>query len=118
MTTIERIVEIPADRRLLLDMSLPEHIPCGVVKIVLNFIPAVQPAPAPKLDGELEKALEEAERKWLYNRAHPEELKGAIKKFKDQGPIFDGAAGVIFQRKIRDEWEDRLAGTGLSDSAD
>lgn len=118
MTTIEQIVDIPADRRLRLDMPLPQNVPSGTVKIVLNFMPAGESGPVSKLDPELEKALEEAEKKWIYNQAHPKELKAAIERLKEHGPMFGGADGVTFQRKIRDEWEERLVRIGLSDITD
>jgi hypothetical protein len=118
MTTIEQIVDIPADRHLRLDMPLPQSVPNGTVKIILNFMPAGESGLASKLDPELEKALGEAEQKRIYNQAHPEELKEAIEKLKEHGPMFGGVDGVTFQRKIRDEWEDRLVRISLSDITD
>jgi hypothetical protein len=45
MMTIEQTVEIPANRRLTLDLDVPEDLPLGLAKVEVTFTPAV---PRPK----------------------------------------------------------------------
>jgi hypothetical protein len=89
--TIERTVEIPADRRIIVEV--PPEIPAG--KVVLTFTPAE--------DRELEKV----ERIWEWNRTHPGELRAKLLKLRGSLPSdsFGGLNGVAYQRKIRDEWD-------------
>jgi hypothetical protein len=118
--TIQQTIDIPASRKVHLDITLPEDMPCGRTELVLDFRPSAAHAGAsgkPRLDPILEKALREAEEKWAYNQAHPEELKTSLARLRENGPLFGGADGVEFQRKIRDEWEDRPVKPGLSGSA-
>jgi hypothetical protein len=95
-------------------VSLPQDTPYGRTEVVLHFKPSAGQSETPvsdakpKLEPMLEKLLQEAEAKRLYNQAHPEELQECLKNLRDGGPLFDGIDGVAFQRKIRDEWEDRL----------
>jgi len=42
MHTIQQVVTIPADRRLRIDLSLPDTIPPGVSEILIVFSPAHQ----------------------------------------------------------------------------
>jgi hypothetical protein len=114
MITIEQTVAVPENRHVNFDVTLPETLPQGQVQVIVNFMPVRADA---KYDPVLEKALEEAKKKWAYNRAHPEEIskkinaaRGCLKGSK----AFGGLGGVAYQRKIRDEWEDRLVKMGLS----
>jgi hypothetical protein len=117
---IEQTIDIPASRRIYFD--LPESFNCDQARVTLRFEPVtaktVSAALPAKQDDDWTKALEKAEEIWAYNRAHPEELQASLNKLKENGPIFGGIDGVDFQRKIRDEWEDRLVKIGLSDIVD
>jgi hypothetical protein len=56
MTTIQKSVEIPEDRRVRLDLTLPEGFPAGQAKILIFISPDVETAPAvplPELAGSL-----------------------------------------------------------------
>jgi hypothetical protein len=105
MMTLEQTVDIPADRRLYLE--LPETVPSGRTKLILNFeaLPSQSAAPLKnELSPELRAAMQEAEEKWRYNKAHREEINAFRGCLKDS-PIWDNLDGVAYQRKIRDEWD-------------
>jgi len=56
MTTIQKCLEIPEDRRLRLDLTLPEDFPAGQAKVLVFIYPNVEtepPAPLPELAGSL-----------------------------------------------------------------
>jgi hypothetical protein len=60
--TIEQTIEIPADRRLVLD--LPEDIPAGTAKMTLSISPQVKPVTMsrqaafdPRLEGAVDPAM-------------------------------------------------------------
>jgi hypothetical protein len=88
---IEQTIEIPADRRIVIDV--PPEIPMG--RVILTFTPAADRAP------------EQAERIWNWNRTHPRELR--LKLLKLQGSLpsesFGGMDGAAYQRNVRDEWD-------------
>ncbi|GHV25180.1 hypothetical protein AGMMS4952_02300 [Spirochaetia bacterium] len=99
---IQQTVDIPANRKLYLE--LPETVPSGKTKVILEFKSPVQTDTYPEPLSGLEKLLKEAEEKRLYFQAHPEEiraLRGCL-----PGTAFGGMDGVTFQRKTRAEWED------------
>ena len=77
MTTIQKIIDIPADHRLLLDLPLPKDIPVGRAEIQVTIIPYP------------EKSLK---------RRPFEGLAGSLK----DSAIF-GRDGVDLQREMRDE---------------
>jgi len=77
MTTIHKIVEIPADRRLHLSLDLPDDLPIGQAEVRLSISPtAPKTAPATFAD-----------------------FTGCLK----DDTSFVGDA-VEIQRKMRDEW--------------
>ncbi|GHV81789.1 hypothetical protein AGMMS49991_03470 [Spirochaetia bacterium] len=115
MMMIEQTVAVPENRHVNFDVILPDTLPHGQVQVVVSFIPTGKES---KTDPVLEKALEDAEKKWAYNHAHPEELTATLDKLRVSGPLFGGADGVTYQRNIRDEWEDRLVKMGLSSNVD
>lgn len=82
MTIICKIVEITEDRRLRLDMNLPDSLPTGQAELRLTINP-LRPTPA--------------------NPVHKpfEGLFGALKDNKS----FDGD-GTDLQRQWRDEWSE------------
>ena len=94
--SITQTVEIPASRRLTLDV--PYEIPTG--KAILTFTPvsAVRNS----------RELENAEKIWAYNRSHSVEIKAEMLKL--QGSLgensFGGLDGVAYQQKTRSEWDD------------
>jgi hypothetical protein len=97
--TIQQTVDILADRRLRLDVALPENAPLGPVDVELRLTPAEKPG------GIAHRILHPIrtyrERQWQKTEAW-------LKECQKNGPLFDGVDGVEYQRKIRDEWEDRL----------
>jgi hypothetical protein len=108
--TIEQTVNISADRRIHFDIPAPSGLSHGQVKVFLRFEPLyVQNTTrtSVQIDDELARELEKAEAIWAYNRAHPEEVTASLERLRKDGPLFGGVDGVEFQRKIRDEWEDR-----------
>jgi hypothetical protein len=92
MIAIQQTVEIPASRRLIIDV--PPEVPAGPV--MLTFTPVANSfVPA------------EAEKTWAWNRAHSREVQFRLRKL--QGSLssasFGGMDGVSYQRKVRDEWD-------------
>jgi hypothetical protein len=106
MMTLEQTVDIPADRRLYLE--LPETVPSGRTKIALNFeaLPSRSAAPRKKeLSPELRAAMQEAEEKRAWRFAHPEEFEAQMKRAREGGLLFGGIDGLEYQRKVRSEWD-------------
>jgi hypothetical protein len=62
------------------------------------------PEPESELSPALKKAMKEAEKKWAYHHAHPEEIKGILKKLQRGQPLFGGIGADEFKRRCRDEW--------------
>jgi hypothetical protein len=89
---IEQTVEIPSNRRLLVEV--PPEVPVG--KVVLTFTPA-----------SVDEYIESAEAIWAANRAHPEELKAKLHALQGclEGSAFGGMDGITYQRKVRKEWD-------------
>jgi hypothetical protein len=103
MMTIQQTIDIPADRRLYLE--LPETVPSGKCDLRLIFTPtrSIQ-----KLDPSTEKMLNDAEKTWAYTRAHPEEVRNELRALRGctkGSPAWGGLDGVTYKRKIRDEWD-------------
>lgn len=78
MTTIQKTVDIPADHRLRLDLSLPREIPAGRAEIQVTIIPHPEQSAA---------------------RKPFEGLAGSLR-----GSAIFGRDGVELQHEIRDEW--------------
>jgi hypothetical protein len=96
--TIEQTIEIPADRQLHLDLSLPSDIPKGPaeLKLILRTKKADKELRIPIISW-FERRREAAQRKALM------EFYGCLK----DSPAFEGEPVEIF-RKERDEWDERL----------
>jgi hypothetical protein len=113
---VEQTVDVPQSREVRL--VAPKMVPTGPATViwVYSTVPAVEKMPEHEsgLSPTLQKALDEARGKRLYNQSHQEELHALIERVQSGPPIFGGIDGVEYQRKIRDEWEDRLGGMGLS----
>jgi hypothetical protein len=89
---IEQTVEIPPNRRLLIDV--PQEVPLG--KTILTFTPAA-----------VNRDLEYAKGIWASNHDRPEELKAKLQGL--QGSLgenaFNGLDGIEYQHKAREEWD-------------
>jgi hypothetical protein len=104
MITIAQTLDIPADRRLQLD--LPQSVPSGRADIVL-VLAAAEEAPrayTPKPFPAIEALKEEARQKTAARLACPsgeplQKYRGILKD------VFTGD-GVVYQRKMRGEWPD------------
>jgi hypothetical protein len=107
MLTIQRTIDIPASRRIYLD--LPENVPSGRTSVVLTFDapekteqPKAQHdlAPFPTLEELKEEAAAKTAKRLLEGRKAFEEL-GTQKISR---PFLNGIDGLEYQRSIRDEW--------------
>jgi hypothetical protein len=112
MITIQKTVDIPADRRLIVD--LPEAVPSGRVNVCLVFDPSAETA-APVADGararllshefptieeiKAEAARKGAEREAAIKATGVDPLQKYCGCLKD---VFD-EDGVVIQREMRDE---------------
>jgi len=87
---VEKTVEIPANRKLYIDV--PPEVPAG--KVVLTFIPA-----------SVYKDLDSAKTIWTANNSQPEELKIKLKNLNGslRESAFGGMDGVTYQRQVREE---------------
>jgi hypothetical protein len=83
--TLQQTVTIPADRRLHLDLPLPENLPSGVAKLTCIIKPLQEGIFARKRRNRFEKALD-----------------AAIAQCK--GKDLWGPDSVEYVRKLRDEW--------------
>jgi hypothetical protein len=105
--TVEQTIDIPVSRKLYLD--LPETVPSGRTKLVLNFesLPpqAVVP-PERKLSPALQGVLKETAEKRAWRLAHPEDFEARMKQIREGGPLFGGIDGLEYQRNVRSEWEE------------
>ena len=113
MLTIEQTIDIPTDRRLHLDMTLPPSVPSGRTSIVLVFPTAEG---AEKAEGEaprshtpepspsIEELMEDARQKTAARLACPsgDPLQKYCGCLKDAFP----EDGLEYQRRLRDEWPD------------
>jgi hypothetical protein len=112
--TIEQTIEIPTDRRLV--MELPRGIPVGRVKVALTINP-VEEAPEHN-EAEILRQIEELKRTEL---PRPRTIEEAIEQAEaiaadpDRLPISRlfgilkdkpfAESGVEYQRRIRNEWD-------------
>jgi hypothetical protein len=80
--------------------------------------PALERFTQMKKDPSLESVLMSAHAKFAERKAHPEEFEARMDKIFANRPHFGRVDAVEYQRTVRDEWEDRLAEMGLSQSAD
>jgi hypothetical protein len=102
--TIQQTIEIPADRHLRLDLTLPESFPAGQGEIILRDSAATK---AQKMResmptiAELKKeARERAERERVTGDTSFSSLKGCMK----DSPCFASRTGEEIQRELREEW--------------
>ncbi|MCL2381970.1 MAG: hypothetical protein FWC64_10360 [Treponema sp.] len=92
--TITQTVEIPANRRLTIEV--PREVPTGTV--VLAFSPAHVSTP-----GRDPRTLEEALQMAKERAADPN--RKSISRFFGKHKDIFGGDGVAYQRAIRDEWD-------------
>lgn len=78
MTTIHQTIEILPDRRLRLDLAMPEDVPAGKAEVTITVLPVEKTMPPETLRS----------------------LSGSLANSKAFG-----RDGVAIQRKMRDEWE-------------
>jgi hypothetical protein len=110
MVTIEQTVDVPADRRLHLDLVLPQTMPSGRTSVMLVFpvsaknkeVPRpyrTEPAPT------IEELKAEAAAKYAKMR---ETGIDPWQQFRESlhGKTIFGEDGVEYQRRMRDEWSD------------
>jgi hypothetical protein len=90
--TIEQTIEIPASRRITID--IPPEIPTG--RTIIAFTPVPKPGSNPRT---AEEALIMAK-----ERASDPNRKPISRHFGKHKGIF-GGDGVAYQRAIRDEWD-------------
>ncbi|GHV79272.1 hypothetical protein AGMMS49944_10630 [Spirochaetia bacterium] len=112
MITIQQTVDIPASRRLTIDV--PQEVPTGTTSVVLIFPSAesgtaVRPSPTfppfPTLEElKAEAARKAAERQAYFNATGKDPLV-ELRDSMNSMP-FAGIDGVEYQRKMRDEWPD------------
>jgi hypothetical protein len=112
MITIKKTVDISADRRLHLDLTLPKTVPSGKISVVLVF-PAVEtsalevretqppymPEPFPTIE---ELKAEAATRFAEIEKTGVDPLAQFAGCLKDVFP----EDGIEYQRRMRDEWPD------------
>jgi hypothetical protein len=111
MVTIQQTIDIPADRRLYLE--LPETVPSGKFDLRLIFTPA-QSTRKRQSEGfdhllrnspkTVKEAIAEAQRKTAERIAGGREPFEEARKLLNGRRLFDGVDGVEYQRRLRDEW--------------
>jgi hypothetical protein len=113
--TIEQTIEIPASRKVRFEVSLPDYVPLGQTRVVLQFKPIEgqneEEAELPMLDAELAELVAEAGKRAERERTDPVYRQKVIDSFKraqEGGPIFGGIDGLEYQRRCRNEWDDSI----------
>jgi hypothetical protein len=102
--TIQQTIDVPASRKVHLDIILPEDMPCGQTDVILDFKPStVHDGTSGKagLDPVLEKALKEAAERAERERTDPlyrQRVIDSFQKAQEGGPIFGGISAEDFKR--------------------
>jgi hypothetical protein len=104
MVTLEKTVEISKDKRLHLDLTLPETVPSGKTSVVLVFPEQETPSsyasePFPTIE---ELKAEASARFAEMEKTGVDPLAQFAGRLKDVFP----EDGLEYQRKMRDEWPD------------
>jgi hypothetical protein len=112
MMTIQQTIDIPADRRLYLE--LPETVPTGHTEVQITFFPVSVATesrdevlerllqPFPSLETFKWEAAEKTAKRIACGREPFEEARKLLNGHR----LFDGVNGVEYQRRMRDEWPD------------
>jgi hypothetical protein len=100
MITIQRTVDIPADRRIFLD--IPDGIPEGRVTLEVTLTSAGDTRKRERriLDWILHPVQSYRSAAWAKTLGELDEYRRA------HGQFFGGMDGLEYQRKLRDEWPD------------
>jgi hypothetical protein len=100
MITIQQTVEIPADRRIFVD--IPDSVPAGRVKLEVTLKSAGGAGEGKRHIGD-----------WIlhpiqsYRAARWAKMLGELDEYRrTHGPFFSGMDGLEYQRNLRDEWPD------------
>jgi hypothetical protein len=114
MITIQRTVDIPADRHLMFDLTVPETIPAGKAQVLVVLADNSAPQDTGPLDRLLahkfptiEEIKAEAAQKAAKREAAIKATgKDPIMELRDsfKHAPFAGVDGVAYQREMRDEW--------------
>lgn len=102
--TIQQPIEIPADRHLRLDFTLPENFSTGQGEIILldSVAKAQRTFTAmPTIAELMEEAMDRAAKERETGSGSFNSLKGCMK----DSPCFAGRDGMEIQRELRDEWD-------------
>jgi hypothetical protein len=113
MMTIEQTVDIPADKRLRLDVTLPETMTASQADVVLIIVPRSASITAQPEDiraqltplRTIEECIAEAKKKAEWERVSGHKPFEALRNRKGP-PLFGGEDGLVIQRRMRDEWPD------------
>ncbi|GHT92764.1 hypothetical protein FACS1894140_5260 [Spirochaetia bacterium] len=105
---MQQTVDIPADRRIHLDVTLPKDAPRGQTTVVLTFVQqkdgaAERPAGTLPTIGELKR---EAAEKAAARQASGKKPFDALRASPHRRQFFGGQDGMDIQREMRSEWPD------------
>lgn len=115
MLTMQKIIDVPRDRHIHLDFTVPENVPCGITEVALVFPVSVNTDTSAKkgsanLDPALftpPRSIEECEKEAKEKTAlRIAEGRNPFKELKEGGPVFGGIDGVEFKRRCNDDWPD------------
>jgi hypothetical protein len=112
MITMQQTVDVPADRRIHLDVTLPRDAPKGQTTVVLTFVQQGDEAaewPAgtfTKTLPTIEEVKREAAEKAAARRASGKKPFEALRASTHRQQFFGGRDGMDIQREMRDEWPD------------
>jgi hypothetical protein len=106
--TIQQPIEIPADRHLRLDLTLPESFTTGQGEIILldSAAKAQKPVKSMLTIAELKKLGQEQAERRRTDPVYRAQFVENLRQCQENGPIFGGIDGDEFQRMARDEWND------------
>jgi hypothetical protein len=106
--TIQQTIDIPADRHLRLDLTLPESFSAGQGEIILldSVAKAQKTFKSMPTIAELKKEVEEQAERRRTDPVYRMQVMADLRKCQENGPYFGGMDGDEFQRIARDEWGD------------
>ena len=115
MITLQKTVDIPADRRIRLDIKAPDAIPNGRTEVLLSF-PAVETAESAALLGRDAPPAKAAQEPWIpliswLRKRREERFRRAVMRVAGclaNSSVFEGDPVQVI-RKMRDEWDSNEA---------